>query len=71
MKKGILKYLTMVIMIWVLAIGLMFLFAAVGVLLWNYAVTAIFGLPEITYWQMVALLVLIRFFAPYQFNYKK
>jgi len=42
----------------ILGIGAMFLFGLVIMLLWNWLMPAIFGLPAITYWQGIGLLIL-------------
>lgn len=70
MKDGCMKYLLMFFAVLGLALVFALIFAYFGVLLWNYAVVPIFGLPEITYWQMFALMVLVRLFIPSNVNYK-
>ena len=42
-----------------------------GMLLWNYAMTDLFGLPEITYWKTVALFVFVRLITPIRVNFQK
>ena len=70
MKDGCMKYLLMVFVVLGLTLVFALIFAYFGVLLWNYAVVPIFGLPQITYWQMFALMVLVRLFIPSNINYK-
>ena len=70
MRDGCMKYLLMFFAVLGLALVFALIFAYFGVLLWNYAVVPIFGLPEITYWQMFALMVLVRLFIPSNVNYK-
>lgn len=70
MRDGCIKYLLMFFAVLGLALVFALIFAYFGVLLWNYAVVPIFGLPEITYWQMFALMVLVRLFIPSNINYK-
>lgn len=71
MDKGCLEAVLMFVVISVLALAFSLLYAYFGVILWNYAVTAIFGLPEITYWQMFALMVLVRLFVvPIKYDFK-
>lgn len=70
MKDGCLQYLGLFLLALLLTLVFSFIFAYFGVLLWNYAVVPIFGLPEITYWQMFALMVLVRLFIPNNINYK-
>jgi hypothetical protein len=70
MKDGCLQYLGLFLLALLLTLVFSFIFAYFGVLLWNYAVVPIFGLPEITYWQMFALMVLVRLFIPNNVNYK-
>jgi len=47
------------------------LLAFFGKYLWNYAVVSVFGLPEITYWKMFALMVLVRLVIPSQIKINK
>jgi len=42
----------------ILGIGLLFLFGWVVMLLWNWLMPEIFGLPQVTYWQAWGLLAL-------------
>lgn len=70
MKDGCLQYLGLFLLALLLTLVFSLIFAYFGVLLWNYVVTSIFGLPEITYWQMFALMVLVRLFIPNNINYK-
>ena len=48
-----------------------FVLALIGVWLWNYAMVSTFGVPEITFWKMFALMVLVRLFIPTKINYEK
>ena len=50
-----------------LAFTLIFTYPAM--LLWNWLVPYIFSLPELTFWQMFCLIILIRFLTP-SFNDK-
>lgn len=70
MGDGCMKYLILFFVALGLALVFSLIFAYFGVQLWNYAVVPIFGLPEITYWQMFALMVLVRLFIPGDVNYK-
>lgn len=70
MGDGCMKYLFLFFIVLGLAPVFALIFAYFGVQLWNYAVVPIFGLPEITYWQMFALMVLVRLFIPSNINYK-
>lgn len=70
MRDGCIKYLFMFLGVLVMALVLDLIFAYFGVLLWNYAVVPIFGLSEITYWQMFALMILVRLFIPLNIKYK-
>ena len=47
-----------VIGITILGIGAAFLFGLVIMWLWNWLMPTIFGLPEVTYWQGIGLLIL-------------
>ena len=69
MKEGCLRYLGLILVF--LAVSLLFslIFAYFAMLLWNYVVTAMFGLGEITFWQMFALMVLVRLVFPYQVKF--
>lgn len=70
MRDGCMKYLFLFFAVLGLALVFALIFAYFGVQLWNYAVVPIFGLPEITYWQMFALMVLVRLLIPTNINYK-
>ena len=70
MGDGCMKYLGLFLLVLLLTLVFVLIFAYFGVQLWNYAVVPIFGLPEITYWQMFALMVLVRLFIPSNINYK-
>ena len=48
-----------------------FVISFIGVWLWNYAMVSMFGVSEITFWKMFALMVLIRLFIPSRINYNK
>ena len=56
----------------VLIFGLVWslLLAFLGQFLWNYVVVSIFGLPEISYWEMFALMVLVRILIPMNLSNK-
>ena len=54
-----------------LGIAYSFALALIGVWLWNYAMVSMFNVPEITFWQMFALMVLVRLFIPTKVNYNK
>ena len=43
----------------------------IGVWLWNYAMVSMFNVPEITFWKMFSLMVLVRLFIPIKINYNK
>lgn len=64
MKEGCLNVILYTIL------GL-FLLAFFGQYLWNYAVVSVFGLPEITYWKMFALMVLVRLIVPAPIKFDK
>jgi hypothetical protein len=70
MKDGCLWYLGLFLLALLLTFVFSLIFAYFGVFLWNYAVVPIFGLPEITYLQMLSLMVLVRLFIPSNINYK-
>lgn len=55
----------------VLGIIYAFVISIIGVWLWNYAMVSMFGVPQITFWQMFALMVLVRLFIPTKINYNK
>ena len=48
-----------------------FVLSLIGVWLWNYAMVSMFSVPEITFWKMFALMVLVRLFIPTKVNYNK
>lgn len=48
-----------------------FVLGLIGVWLWNYAMVSTFNVPEITFWKMFALMVLVRLFIPTKVNYNK
>ena len=48
-----------------------FVISFIGVWLWNYAIVSMFGVSEITFWKMFALMVLVRLFIPSRINYNK
>jgi hypothetical protein len=56
-----------------LVVGLAFclIWAFFAELLWNYVMPLIFGLPTITFWQMLALMVLVRMVMPFSITYNK
>jgi hypothetical protein len=58
MLKRILKIVMMVLGGVTLGVLLAFLFGWVVMLLWNWLMPAIFGLPEITFWKAWGLVVL-------------
>lgn len=70
MGDGCMKYLGLFLLVLLLTLVFALIFAYFGVQLWNYAVVPIFGLPEITYLQMLSLMVLVRLFIPSNINYK-
>jgi hypothetical protein len=55
----------------VLGIIYAFVISIIGVWLWNYAMVSMFNVPEITFWKMFALMVLVRLFIPSKINYNK
>ena len=55
----------------VLGIIYAFVISIIGVWLWNYAMVSMFNVPQITFWQMFALMVLVRLFIPPRINYNK
>lgn len=71
MNDGCMKAILMFVIIFIVSLAFSLLFAYFAVLLWNYVVPTIFGLPEITYWQMFALMVLVRLFVPMKIDYNK
>lgn len=48
-----------------------FVLSLIGVWLWNYAMVSMFSIPEITFWKMFSLMVLVRLFIPIKINYNK
>ena len=70
MGYGCMRYLGLFLLVLLLTLVFALIFAYFGVQLWNYAVVPIFGLPEITYLQMLSLMVLVRLFIPSNINYK-
>lgn len=60
MKEGCLWIIMFTLGMLLVSIVFAFIFAYFGMLLWNYAVTAMFNLPEVTYWQMLGFMVLVR-----------
>ena len=68
--KGI-DFLIAFLVAMTISVGICLLFAWFGVLLWNYVMPIIFGLGKITYWQMVALMVLARIILPTNINYTR
>lgn len=53
----------------VLGVIYAFVISIFGVWLWNYAMVSMFNVPQITFWQMLALMVLARLFIPLRINY--
>lgn len=51
--------------IFVLAIVLSIIFTYPTMLLWNYLMPMIFGLPKLTFWQIFGLQVLVNCFIPH------
>ncbi len=66
---GCLNVLLYVVFYIVFATIMALVFTFVAVWLWNYAVVSMFGLSEITYWKMFALLMLVRLFVPANVQY--
>ena len=70
-KDGCLSGFLVVAISFGLAFALCFLWAYIGMYLWNYVMPSVFGVPEITYWKMFALLLLARLLFPnYNINTK-
>ena len=69
-EKGI-DFLIAFLVVMTISVVLCLLVAWFGVLLWNYVMPIIFGLGKITYWQMVALMVLARIILPTNINYTR
>lgn len=70
MKDGCLGFIVLALIMFLLNIGFAFVFAYFAMLLWNYNVTIMFNLPEVTFWQMFGFMVLIRIIFPFNINYK-
>ena len=70
-NNGCLTAIGLAVMGLVLGIIYSFVISIIGVWLWNYAMVSMFGVPEITFWQMFALMVLVRLFIPSKINYNK
>ena len=68
---GCLTAIGLVVIGLVLGIIYAFVISIIGVWLWNYAMVSMFGVPQITFWQMFALMVLVRLFIPPRINYNK
>lgn len=52
------------LLILLFALVLAFLFAWIGMLLWNSIMVGVFGLPALTYWQFYGLMVLLHILLP-------
>jgi len=70
-NNGCLTAIGLVVIGLVLGIIYAFVISIIGVWLWNYAMVSMFNVPEITFWQMFALMVLVRLFIPPKINYNK
>ena len=70
-NNGCLTAIGLVVIGLVLGIIYAFVISIIGVWLWNYAMVSMFGVPQITFWQMFALMVLVRLFIPPRINYNK
>lgn len=70
-NNGCLTAIGLVVIGLVLGIIYAFAISIIGVWLWNYAMVSMFGVPQITFWQMFALMVLVRLFIPPRINYNK
>lgn len=70
-NNGCLTAIGLVVIGLVLGIIYAFAISIIGVWLWNYAMVSMFGVPQITFWQMFALMVLVRLFIPPKINYNK
>lgn len=68
---GYLHSIGMLVMNLFLGIFYNFVISFIGVWLWNYAMVSMFGVSEITFWKMFALMVLVRLFIPSRINYNK
>lgn len=71
MKEGCLNFMLYAILGLLFSIAWGSLLAFFGQYLWNYAVVSVFGLPEITYWKMFALMILVRLIVPVPINFNK
>lgn len=70
-NNGCLTAIGLLVLGLVLDIIYAFAISIIGVWLWNYAMVSMFGVPQITFWQMLALMVLVRLFIPSKINYNK
>ena len=70
-NNGCLTAIGLAVMGLVLGIIYAFVISIIGVWLWNYAMVSMFNVPVITFWQMFALMVLVRLFIPPRINYNK
>ena len=70
-NNGCLTAIGLAVMGLVLGIIYSFVISIIGVWLWNYAMVSMFGVPEITFWQMFALMVLVRLYKKKKINYNK
>lgn len=70
-NNGCLTAIGLVVIGLVLGIIYAFVISIIGVWLWNYAMVSMFGVPQITFWQMFALMVLVRLFILPKINYNK
>jgi hypothetical protein len=70
MREGCFQAITIFLVALMVGILFAFLFAYIGMLLWNDIVVSLFGLPVVTYWQMFGLMVLVRLFIPMNISYK-
>ena len=70
-NNGCLTAIGLVVIGLVLGIIYAFAISIIGVWLWNYAMVSMFSVPEITFWEMFALMVLVRLFIPPRINYNK
>ena len=70
-NNGCLTAIGLLVLGLVLDIIYAFAISIIGVWLWNYAMVSMFGVPQITFWQMLALMVLVRLFIPPKINYNK
>lgn len=71
MKEGCLNFMLYAILGLLFSIAWGGLLAFFGQYLWNYVVVSMFGLPEITYWKMFALMILVRLIVPVPINFNK